>query len=182
MKPKSHHLLGQYLVREYLNHLPRAHTKAFLLGCVEPDKNPATYLKGSLRCQWLRGHNYANARRFMTRLAERLEKKETLTVLDCYALGKLIHYTADAFTAAHNTDFPADLNFHRSYEAKLQAYFIPFLLKKPQCSCLISDSIMESIRDAHRQYRKEAQSIHTDCKWTFRVCCSIASYFTCSVV
>ena len=75
MRGKSHTELGNYLIRQYMPDIPSHYKSAFLLGCVQPDRNPATYLKGSLRYQWLRGHNYLNARRFMTRLSLRLEKK-----------------------------------------------------------------------------------------------------------
>ena len=98
MRGKSHRCLGQYLVEKYMPHAPKRYIRAFLIGCIEPDRNPVTYLKGSIRCQWLRGHNYENARRYMRRLSERLERKERLFLIDYYALGKLIHYTVDAFT------------------------------------------------------------------------------------
>jgi len=93
---KSHISLGHYLIDRYFSWQPRRYRQAFLLGCIEPDRNPATYLKGSFRSQWLRGHNYRNARHFMARISSRLEKKETLNLFDYYTLGKLIHYTADA--------------------------------------------------------------------------------------
>ena len=106
MRGKSHRCLGKYLVQHYMSDTPERYVKAFLLGCIEPDRNPATYLKGSIRCQWLRGHNYRNARRFMRAISARLEKKEKLGLFDYYTLGKLIHYTTDAFTYAHNDTFP----------------------------------------------------------------------------
>lgn len=57
MRGKSHRCLGQYLVEHYMENIPGRYVKAFLVGCIEPDRNPVTYLKGSLRFQWLRGHN-----------------------------------------------------------------------------------------------------------------------------
>ena len=80
MRGKSHISLGYYLIDRYLSHVPRRYQRAFLLGCIEPDRNPATYLKGSVRFQWLRGHNYLNAQQFMQRIAARLEKKEFIEV------------------------------------------------------------------------------------------------------
>ena len=52
MRRKSHKLLGEYLAREYMTDIPKSYVCAFLIGCVEPDRNPATYLKGSLKFQW----------------------------------------------------------------------------------------------------------------------------------
>ena len=110
MRGKSHRCLGKYLVQHYMSDTPERYVKAFLLGCIEPDRNPATYLKGSIRCQWLRGHNYRNARRFMRAISARLERKEKLGLFDYYTLGKLIHYTTDAFTYAHNDTFPTAMH------------------------------------------------------------------------
>ena len=110
MRGKSHRCLGKYLVQHYMSDTPERYVKAFLLGCIEPDRNPATYLKGSIRCQWLRGHNYRNARRFMRAISARLERKEKLNLFDYYTLGKLIHYTTDAFTYAHNDTFPTAMH------------------------------------------------------------------------
>ena len=49
MRGQSHLSLGQYLAGRYMNHTPKASVRAFLLGCIQPDRNPATYLKGSIR-------------------------------------------------------------------------------------------------------------------------------------
>ena len=113
MRGKSHRCLGQYLAQHYMPDVPKPYVKAFQLGCIEPDRNPITYLKGSFRCQWLRGHNYRNARRFMREISWRLEKKDKLNLWDYYTLGKLIHYTTDAFTYAHNDSFTTSFSDHR---------------------------------------------------------------------
>ena len=79
MRGKSHCQLGNYLVNTYFPQISGPYRTAFLLGCIEPDRNPATYLKGSVRAQWLRGHNYENAKHFMGRIARRLEQKKRWT-------------------------------------------------------------------------------------------------------
>ncbi|MBQ2854571.1 MAG: zinc dependent phospholipase C family protein [Oscillospiraceae bacterium] len=173
MRGKSHICLGQYLIKHYMPDLPRKHEQAFLLGCIEPDRNPATYLKGSLRCQWLRGHNYRNARRFIRRISLRLEGKRRLNTLDYYTLGKLIHYTADAFTYAHNADFPESLSDHREYEAALQTYFLRFMQDDPQVDIALTGSIMEGISRYHREYSQEAGNIRRDCRYALRACCCV---------
>ena len=109
MRGKSHLRIAQYLLDHYMPNIPTRYQRAFRIGCIEPDRNPATYLKGSIRCQWLRGHNYKNARRFMRTISARLEKKERFNLFDYYTMGKLIHYTTDAFTYAHNDTFPVQL-------------------------------------------------------------------------
>ena len=170
---KSHISLGHYLIDRYFSEHPRRYRQAFLLGCIEPDRNPATYLKGSLRFQWLRGHNYKNARRFMTRISTRLEKKKTLNLFDYYTLGKLIHYTADAFTFAHNDTFPTDLSCHREYEIRLQTHFLNYLQKKPTLDVRLYNTIMEGISSYHREYFSRKTDIQRDSHFALRACCCV---------
>ncbi len=173
MRGKSHICLGQYLIQHYMPEIPERYKKAFLLGCIEPDRNPATYIKGSLRYQWLRGHNYLNARRYMRRVSWRLEHKETLNLLDYYTLGKLIHYTADAFTYAHNDMFTTDLVDHREYEVALQNHFLAYMEQDPKVDSHTARSIMEAIYRYHKEYRELPQDIHTDTKFALRACCCV---------
>lgn len=175
MRGESHRRLGEYLVERYMPNAPKRHIRAFLIGCIEPDRNPATYLKGSFRSQRLRGHNYENASPYMRRLCCRLEQKVRLDMIDYYSLGKLIHYTVDAFTRAHNRDFPEDLREHRAYEAELQTFFLAFLAGdpppcKPECR-----PVMETIRHFHRRYEARPISIVTDTRFAFTASCLVAA-------
>lgn len=173
MRGKSHQYLGKFLAQQYMKDTPERYVRAFLIGCVEPDRNPATYLKGSLRFQWLRGHNYRNARRFMRQISWRLERKEKLNLLDYYTLGKLIHYTADAFTYAHNDTFPSDLTEHRQYEAALQEHFLQYLQEDPQVDPHTARSIMEAIYSYHEEYEDQQADIRTDAKFALNACCCV---------
>lgn len=173
MRGKSHICLGEYLARRYLQDIPETYIRAFLFGCIEPDRNPITYLKGSLQYQWLRGHNYRNARRFMRRISMRLEKRNTWNLFDYYTLGKLIHYTADAFTYAHNDSFPIDLADHREYEVKLQEYFLTYIQSEPCVDVRIAKSIMEVIGSCHREYRSITSDIHRDSCFALQACCCV---------
>ncbi len=173
MRGKSHTCLGSYLVQHFMPELSKAHRQAFLIGCVEPDRNPVTYLKGSFRHQWLRGHNYRNARRFMRHISARLEKKDSWNLYDYYTLGKLIHYTTDAFTSAHNDTFSTDLNDHRQYEAALQEHFLQFMEEDPQVDITVARSVMDVIQAYHRSYEKLDASIHTDSLFALTACCCV---------
>ena len=170
MRLESHRQLGRHLAGQYLSHLPQRHIRAFLIGCTQPDRNPATYLKGSLRAQWLRGHNYRNARRFMGRISRRLERKAHWHAFDYYTLGKLIHYTADAFTQAHNESFSPDLAEHRAYEAAFQEHFLRYLKQDPRISPQTADSVITLISRYHREYRHQTPAIETDSHFVLRVC------------
>ena len=178
MRGKSHYLLGEYLAKQYLSEAPKCCIQAFLLGCVQPDINPATYFKGSLRYQWMRGHNYPNSERFMERLCIRLESRHRLTLPDYYALGKLIHYTADAFTYAHNRSFPDSLELHRQYEASLHRYFPGSLQHNRQSSTVCKGSLMDTIRFYHREYSRKTPHIHYDAAYAQSTCCSIMTYLS----
>ena len=173
MRGKSHKLLGEYLAREYMTGAPKRYVRAFLIGCVEPDRNPATYLKGSLKFQWLRGHNYRNARSYMSRLSRRLENRSRLRLLDYYSIGKLIHYTTDSFTSAHNDSFPTRLEEHRTYEVMLQHYFLSFLSQNPLPAAAPGQRVMDAIRAQHRLYSRFPADIRTDTRFAFAACCGI---------
>lgn len=173
MRGESHRRLGKYLVQRYMSNIPEACINAFLIGCIQPDRNPATYLKGSFREQWLRGHNYRNARHFMRRISRRLEKKTKWTIFDYYTLGKLIHYTADAFTSAHNECFPTDLSVHQQYEHTLQDYFLDYLRGEPAVNIRFAESVMDAIQIYHREYRISCGDIHRDSSFALSACCCI---------
>ncbi len=173
MRGKSHRCLGQYLSERYLADVPKLYVKAFQLGCIEPDRNPITYLKGSIRCQWLRGHNYRNARRFMRKISFRLEHKESMNLYDYYSLGKLIHYTTDAFTYAHNAEFPRDLSDHKAYEDALQEHFLEFMAQDPQVDIMVARSIMSAICSYHRDYEQTESNIHNDSRFALAACCCV---------
>lgn len=173
MRGKSHLCLAQYLTDHYLTDVPKIYVKAFRIGCIEPDRNPITYLKGSIRCQWLRGHNYRNARHFMRKISFRLEHKDTLNIYDYYTLGKLIHYTTDAFTYAHNASFPTDLSDHKAYEDDLQEYFLDFMSQDPEVDPMVARSIMSAICSYHRDYEQVESNIHNDSRFALAACCCV---------
>lgn len=173
MRGKSHICLGKYLIEHYMVEISSFQQKLFLFGCIQPDRNPLTYLKGSFRFQLLRGHNYSNARQFMQRISRRLERRNRLKMYDYYTLGKLIHYTADAFTSAHNESFPENLFDHKAYEVKLQTYFLSYLEQDPQVHTCHANSVMEVIGKYHREYTEHHLSMHRDCAFALQACCCV---------
>ena len=173
MRGKSHRCLGQYLTEHYMPDTPKRYVRAFLIGCIEPDRNPATYLKGSLHFQWLRGHNYRNARHFMRRISQRLEKKDSMNLFDYYTLGKLIHYTTDAFTYAHNDTFPVQLKEHKAYEDALQEHFLQFMDRDPQVEIPFARTITEAISSYHAEYERAESNIHNDSRFALNACCCV---------
>lgn len=174
MRGKSHRQIGAYLAGVYFPHIPPVYRRAFLLGCIEPDRNFATYFKGSIRAQWLRGHNYENAKKYMSRIARHLENKPRWNCLDYYTAGKLIHYTVDAFTYAHNASFPTDLREHKVYEAALQDYFLEFLKSHNTSPRKPYHSVMDTIQKNHCEYLRTTPNILRDAAYAFSVSCCVA--------
>lgn len=170
MRRKSHYQLGLYLTDIYMPTVTRKERYAFLLGCVEPDLNPFTYCKGSFRYQWMGGHNFSNSHRYMSSLLERLARKSIWNFYDRYRLGKLIHYTADAFTYAHNPCFSGNLALHRAYEKDLQEVFLNHLPTVSRVSMLMD---MDKIHALHREYCSQTPSPEQDTRYILFACHSI---------
>ena len=105
MKQESHHLLGRYLMNQLPMQPKKRHIRAFYIGCVEPDRNPFSYLKGSVRSKWLPGHNYQNAQQWIDRTLVQLQRKQLWSAYDYFRPGKLIHSTSDVFTYVHHNCF-----------------------------------------------------------------------------
>lgn len=173
MKANSHRQIGLYLIAQYMQHIPRRYVRSFLLGCIEPDKNPTTYLKGSVRSQWLRGHNWENSQKYIKRISRRLEQKQTFALLDFYNLGKLMHYTADAFTYAHNRHFLNDLKAHRAYEAKLDAYLRQYLADMSEPLMPSREAVAMILRKYRLEYIRTASGIRTDAIYSLAACNAI---------
>ncbi len=177
MTAYTHRLLGRYIVENYFQGRPKRYIFAFIFGCIQPDRNPATYLKGSLTNTWFRGHHYDSSKKFLAKLCRRLECKTRLNTFDFYSLGKLIHYTADAFTYSHNRHFTKSLTEHRRYERKLQNYFFQYM-KRPMIYRAPSEICANAlIRSYHRDYVRRPANIMNDAKFTHCVCCLIAAIF-----
>lgn len=177
MRRKSHYQLGLYLAHHYLPHISGPDRSVFLLGCVEPDHNPFTYWKGSLRFQWLRGHNYPNSRRYMEKLSHRLETTPRWSLIDSYSLGKLIHYLADAFTSAHNPHFPEELTLHRAYEDGLQHMFLGLLAANPAPAPAATQTLPDLLASLHREYTSQSPTPENDTRYILTACCTCMAIF-----
>ena len=65
MQKRSHKLLAATLLENTQGFQARRFELAFLFGSFQPDCNPLTYLKGSLRAYKFRGHNYSNSQHYI---------------------------------------------------------------------------------------------------------------------
>lgn len=162
-------MLGKHLVSQHFANTPKRYSIAFITGCIQPDRNPATYLKGSLRSRLLHGHNWSNSQRYMNRICRRLQNRKKLRLLDYYTMGKLIHYTVDAFTFSHNERFTDNIRTHRRYESHLESHFLRHLTEDNIPELRHSGSVMETINSYHAEYGKKKAGMSADCKYSILV-------------
>ena len=180
MRRTSHLQLGHFLAERCLKNASKHHIAAFKFGCIEPDLNPATYIKGSKKARLLHGHNYPNAENCMKRIAKKLEKRGAHGVMYCYALGKLVHYIADSFTYPHNTHFTGSLKAHARYETGLNIAFLRFLsshdgTRKTPC---VHGSVFDFISRRHAEYSNAPRCELTDCEYTVSTALSVVLSLT----
>ena len=158
MQKRSHLLLAQSLIAREHGFPARRYELAFLLGSVEPDCNPFTYLKGSMRHKLFGGHTYANAKPFINRRIRWLQSRTHWDERHYYALGQLTHYVADAFTWPHNPHFPGVGWEHHVYETALRLA-LNERLSTPQPPLLalpdVSATLPQDIENLHQRYLAE---------------------------
>lgn len=165
MKQESHRRLGRYLMEGLPCQPGPARSAAFFAGCVEPDRNPLSYCKGSIRARWFYGHNYPNTERWIARTLAALQRRRRWTLYDYYRLGKLIHYTSDAFTYVHNNCFRAPIRAHRAYEDLLQAQFFRRLEETYAGGGAMPGDLEASFRALHEQYLAVHADVQRDCRY-----------------
>lgn len=135
---------------------------AFLFGSIAPDCNPLSYFKGSLEYNFLHGHNYVNARRWVFRAIRRLQKRKHWTLWDYYTLGKITHYLGDAFIYPHNEHYPHGPVGHRQYEVKFRSLFKTYVQDHPPIICQRLDQAVEGVMKLHHQYMSQASTVARD--------------------
>ena len=67
MRSEDHLALGLYLLSRENSPQFRRHCIAFLIGCIEPDYNQFSYMRGIVHHRKFRGHNAENSFAFLMR-------------------------------------------------------------------------------------------------------------------
>ncbi len=178
LKTKSHLLLGKYIVKGMGTGARGAQRWAFMFGCVEPDYNYLTYLRGSLSNRLFSGHTFESAAEYICEAIVRLEARVHFRYRDYYRLGKLIHYVVDSFTYAHNRNFPGTLPDHRSYEMELKERFAEYLSNRRANAVPTGKPLYEALVDEHARYMKMPASQMKDMTFVERVACMLFSQLT----
>ena len=160
MRIRDHWALGKALAREYLADWFFLCRMAFVVGNIAPDLTATTHLRGHLRDRNTWGHSYANALPVINRLAGVLLRRLDGGLHDCYRLGVLLHYTADAFTWPHNEHFGGTIKEHMRYERRLHRE-IGRRLARGGIKAL-SPLAWPDVEGAHARYMARAAGVETD--------------------
>ena len=165
LQKRSHALLASALLRSECGFTARRFRWAFLFGSFQPDCNPFTYLKGSLRAYKFRGHNYSNSQPYIAAHIERLQRRASWTMWQYYTLGKLTHYLADAFTYPHNENFPDTMLDHHRYETDLRQYFSGYMAHRTPRQLKAAQELTAALEELHRQYMESRSTMGRDTRY-----------------
>lgn len=165
MQKRSHTLLAHTLLEGEGGFRRRRFEWAFLFGSFQPDCNPFSYLKGSLRAQKFMGHNFSNSQWYIEAHIRSLQRRARWTMWQYYTLGKLTHYLADAFTFPHNDNYPDTLLEHHQYETDLRLQFAQFLAEYNLCLERSCQDVADAINALHRQYLSARSNQRRDARY-----------------
>lgn len=165
MQKRSHKLLASALLQSECGFSSKRYEWAFLFGSFQPDCNPLTYLKGSIRASRFGGHNFTNSQFFINRRIERLQRRARWTMWHYYTLGKLTHYLADAFTCPHNENYTEGLLNHHQYETDLRAYLDAYLKDRQLRRKQFRADVVDAIQQLHDFYLQSSADQQMDVQY-----------------
>lgn len=183
MQTKDHLALGRVLLEQSGCAVLFKHQRAFLFGCVAPDYNPATYLRGITVFQNLRGHNAENSFAHVVRGLTAIRSDGLRTAGDFFTLGTLLHYIADAFTSPHNSFWHGSLLRHAVYESQLHEKFAAALRTATAGAPVPASGWLPGfLTDRHEAYRAAPRLPETDCRYILSVCSGVLARSLCYIV
>ncbi|MDD4431949.1 MAG: zinc dependent phospholipase C family protein [Bacteroidales bacterium] len=171
MKTKDHLALGHFLLNLSDNAGLQKHKRAFLLGCIEPDYNMATYTRGLRNHPKFRGHNAENSYRHITKCLSEFQSDGICSAWDYFTLGTMFHYIADAFTYPHNSFWKGSLLKHAAYEMELHTVFYKELgLRSVKRPITLLPSLTYYFSNTHDEYSAASHTMKVDCRYIIGVC------------
>ena len=168
MQKRSHTLLAQKLMKLDRGFGMKRYELAFLFGSFEPDVNPFSYLKGSLRHNKLKGHNYTNSRAYINAKIVKLQRRRQWTIWHYYTLGKLTHYLADAYTYPHNENYPDTMLDHHCYETDLRQFMRGYLAHRHLQRQQARRDLIAALEELHEQYMSTRASMIRDANYILK--------------
>jgi hypothetical protein len=173
MKFKDHKNISFYLVKSQERRIKARNMWALVIGSVIPDITVYTYLRGSLSGKKLKGHNYENTSVVISDLIERISNSHKYGIWRYFELGKLLHYSADSFTYAHNSRFTGSLAEHRAYEMELHERLEEAMVRESDDISKIgneqSSDTCARIRELHEAYSRKTPDSRNDCRYIMYV-------------
>ncbi len=177
MISKDHRLLGEFLAQQMLKNISPLATHLFVTGCVFPDHNPLTYLRGLYMGYPLKTHFLFLSYPEIQRLCNKLENRRKLYLWDYYTLGALLHYVADAFTFPHNEHYTGNMLEHAQYEhGQLHRTFEQYLTREfhiEMCTTGNVRSIGSYFSELHESYMETEPTALCDARYICQACTMI---------
>ncbi|MFQ7001639.1 MAG: zinc dependent phospholipase C family protein [Clostridium sp.] len=176
MKTIDHKTLVYLLLSKNINENLNLFEKAFVFGCIEPDINILTYMKGSIKFKKLFcGHTRKHSLDYILKNLEYLNKQEKLNIFDFYKLGKIMHYIADSFTYPHTENFKGNIIEHTNYENKLHLFLEENKLKFKVNKNNDFQDLKKYLLDNQEKYNNQNMSIENDLKFIVNICSGITN-------
>lgn len=174
MTSKDHRILGEFLAQQMIKNTSLLATRLFVTGCVFPDHNPLTYLRGLCMGHPLKTHFLFLSKPEILRLCNKLENRDKLYLWDYYTLGTLTHYAADAFTFPHNEHYTGNMVEHAQYEhVTLHKIFEQHLLNEFSMEKHDQNgngSLETAFTELHDSYMETEPSPLCDARYICRIC------------
>lgn len=179
MVSKDHRLLGEFLAQQMIKNTSPIANRLFVAGCVFPDHNPLTYLRGLYMGHPLKTHFLFLSYPEILRLCDKLENRKKLYIWDYYTLGALLHYAADAFTFPHNEHYTGNMLEHASYEHnELHQTFEQYLTREFNIDMYTTDSTQalgSTFAELHDSYMEAEPEAICDARYICKICTIICA-------
>lgn len=157
MKTETHWKLALKILKNDIPEMPFKSRVAFAFGCVKPDFDIFSYLRGLKRKPFY-GHNWNNAHGYIMRLSRKAEKK----ALGSFGFGLLVHYLCDAFTFVHNDGFSGGLKAHAVYERLLHTSLLESDKRTDGIIWKASQNLSGAIENVHIRYMQLPDTVFKD--------------------
>ncbi len=179
MISKDHRMLGELLAKQLIKNTSPLATHLFVTGCVFPDHNPLTYIRGLCMGYPFKTHFLFLSYPEIQRLCSKLENRRSLYLWDYYTLGALTHYVADAFTYPHNEHYTGSMLDHTKYEHdQLHRVFEQYLTEDFQAAGYVNDDMKplgEFFSELHDSYMQEEPEAMCDTQYICRACAVVCA-------
>lgn len=166
METKDHLYLAK-LITNTANFGGKLKKSAFEYGCISPDVNPLTYIKG---------HTFSGTSLYVKNSLSRLHGK-LKSPKDYFDLGRAIHFIGDYFTFPHTPLFKGTISEHISYEHCLHKHISSLksdILTESKLDISNEKKCIALLEKVHEKYYSAKNSISNDWNYIRFMCSSVA--------